>query len=83
MNDEYTLMMTKFPLLDGFTEAGAQMLMRAAERSVVLQWSASAFRVVLLRHELLSERVLMNALSVLVERERSLVATLLEAQGGR
>ena len=38
--------------------------------------------VLLLRHELLSERVLMNALSVLVERERSLVATLLEAQGG-
>ena len=152
MNNQYAPMMTKFPLLLGFTEAGARMLLdageikeygpgevlfnegdpatsallllsgrlevfverqgrdvvireekpgtivgelavlcsstrsaavRAAEKSAVLQWSASAFRVLLLRHELLSERVLANALSVLVERERSLVATLLQAQGGR
>jgi len=149
MNDQYALMMTKFALLDGFTVAGAHMLLesgevkdygpgevllregdaamfvllvlggklqvfverrgrdlvirevgpgtiigelavlcgssrsasvRAAEKSVVLQWGAQAFRVMLLRHQLLSERVLKHALDTMVERERALVAALIDAQ---
>jgi hypothetical protein len=53
---------------------------RAAEKSVVLQWGAQAFRVMILRHQLLSERVLKHALDTMVERERALVAALIDAQ---
>ena len=151
MNDSYALKMTQFPFLQGFTLAGAQMLMgpgeiksygpgevlcresdaatfallvlegklevfverdgrdlvvrevapgtiigeiavlcrstrsasvRAAQTSTVLQWSAEAFSVLLLRHPIFAERVLRDALSTLVEREKALIAALARARAG-
>jgi CRP-like cAMP-binding protein len=151
MNDSYALKMTQFPFLQGFTLAGAQMLMepgeiksygpgevlcregdaatfallvlegklevfverdgrdlvvrevapgtiigeiavlcrstrsasvRAAQTSTVLQWSAEAFSVLLLRHPIFAERVLRDALSTLVEREKALIAELARARVG-
>jgi len=151
MNDQYASILTKFPLLDGFTVAGAQMLLecgeikdyapgdlvfgegepgtsamlvltgklqvfvkrsgndlvlkdaepgtmlgelavlcniprsasvRAIEKSTVVQWSAENFHRLLLRSNLFSERVLGQSLRTLIQKERSLVDSLVEAREG-
>lgn len=46
---------------------------RASEASTVLQWGALAFRNLLLRHPLLSERIFKESLRTLVEKERALL----------
>jgi potassium efflux system protein len=50
---------------------------RASEQAVVLQWSAAAFRNLLLRYGLLSERIFRESLRALVDKERSLIDSLL------
>ena len=55
---------------------------RAVEKTTVLQWSAENFRRMLLRSNLLSERVLGQSLRTLLEKERSLVDSLMPAQEG-
>ena len=50
---------------------------RASEQAVVLQWSAAAFRNLLLRYGLLSERIFRESLRALVEKERSLIDLLM------
>ena len=50
---------------------------RASEQAVVLQWSAAAFRNLLLRYALLSERIFRESLRALVEKERSLIDSLM------
>ena len=49
---------------------------RAGEKAVVLQWSATAFRSLLLRDVFLSERIFREALRGLIEKERSLIDSL-------
>jgi len=46
---------------------------RASEAATVLQWSALAFRNLLLRYPLLSERIFKESLRTLVEKERALI----------
>ncbi len=46
---------------------------RAREAATVLQWSALAFRNLLLRYPLLSERIFKESLRTLVEKERALI----------
>ena len=46
---------------------------RAREAATVLQWNASAFRNLLLRYPLLSERIFKESLRTLVEKERALI----------
>jgi CRP/FNR family cyclic AMP-dependent transcriptional regulator len=46
---------------------------RASEAATVLQWNAAAFRNLLLRYPLLSERIFKEALRTLVEKERALI----------
>lgn len=53
---------------------------RARENAVVLQWSAAAFRNILLRYALLSERIFRESLRTLVEKERSLIDSLIRAR---
>jgi CRP-like cAMP-binding protein len=55
---------------------------RASEKSAVLQWSAAAFRSLLLRDVFLSERIFRESLRALIERERSLIDSLIRSQGG-
>ena len=50
---------------------------RAIDKTTVLQWSASAFRNLLLRHPLLSERIFKESLRTLVEKERSLIDSIM------
>jgi CRP-like cAMP-binding protein len=147
MNEQYAALMTSFSILQGFTSAGAQMLLeggnvksygpgeilfkegdpptfallllngklevfvqrqgrelvlRQAEpgailgelavlcgipRSaslrtigdvVVVAWNATEFRTLLLRHKLFSERVLGQSLRNLIEKEHSIVDSLME-----
>jgi len=54
---------------------------RAKEKSVVLEWSDDAFRVLLLRDPSLSQRIFREALRTLIEKERSLIDSLVKAQG--
>jgi CRP-like cAMP-binding protein len=55
---------------------------RAIDKATVLQWSASAFRNLLLRHPLLSERIFKESLRTLVEKERSLIdSVMLKSRG--
>ncbi len=54
---------------------------RARTHSAVLHWSADAFRRLLLRHALLSERILGQSLRVLIEKEGSLLDALGQSQG--
>jgi hypothetical protein len=56
---------------------------RASEKSAVLQWSAAAFRSLLLRDAFLSERIFRESLRTLIEKERSLIDSLIRSQGGR
>ena len=53
--------------------------LRASEKLVVLYWSADAFRRVLLRNTVLSERILRRSLRTLIEKEQALITALGEA----
>ena len=55
---------------------------RATEKAAALQWSASAFRSLLLRDVFLSERIFRESLRTLIEKERSLIDSLTHSQGG-
>jgi CRP-like cAMP-binding protein len=54
---------------------------RASEHSAALQWSAAAFRSLLLRDAFLSERLFRESLRTLIDKERSLMESLHRAQG--
>ena len=54
---------------------------RASENSAALQWNAAAFRSLLLRDAFLSERIFRESLRTLIEKERSLIDSLIRAQG--
>jgi potassium efflux system protein len=51
---------------------------RASEKSAILQWSALAFRRLLLCEPFLSERIFAQSLRTLIEKERSLIDSLVE-----
>lgn len=53
---------------------------QAKENSTVLQWSDEAFRRLLLRDPSLSQRIFREALRTLVEKERSLIDSFVDAQ---
>jgi len=53
---------------------------RAGEQSAVLRWSAEAFRRLLLSDAFLSERILGESLRTLIEKERSLIDSLIRSQ---
>jgi CRP-like cAMP-binding protein len=55
---------------------------RASENSAALQWSAGAFRNLLLRDAFLSERIFRESLRTLIEKERSLIDSLIRSQAG-
>jgi CRP-like cAMP-binding protein len=55
---------------------------RATEESAVLQWGAPAFRSLLLHNVFLSERIFREALRTLIEKERSLIESLVRSQSG-
>lgn len=55
---------------------------RASEKSAVLEWSATAFRHMLLGDVSLSERIFKESLRTLIDKERSLIDTLTRSQGG-
>jgi CRP-like cAMP-binding protein len=55
---------------------------RAIEKSAILQWSATAFRRLLLGDAFLSERIFRESLRTLIEKERSLIESLIRSQGG-
>jgi len=149
MNEQYALLITGFPLFQGFTVDGARMLLdsgevkefaagemvikegdeptfvllvltgklqvfvqrqrrdliltdaapgtilgelavlcgiprsasvRASEKSVVLQWSAQAFRSLLLRDGFFSQRIFRESLRTLIEKERSLIDSLIRSE---
>jgi len=151
MNEQYAVMITEFPLFQGFTLDGARMLLdcgevkefspgevlikegdsptfvllvltgklqvfverqgrdlvltdaapgmilgelavlcgiprsasvRASEKSAALQWSAQAFRSLLHRDVFLSERIFRESLRTLIEKERSLIDSLIRSHGG-
>lgn len=65
-------------VLCGITRSAS---VRASEKSTVLQWSADAFRSLLLRDPSLSQRIFRESLRTLIEKERSLIETLVKAQG--
>jgi CRP-like cAMP-binding protein len=54
---------------------------RAKETSAVLEWTDEAFRTLLLRDHSLSQRIFGQALRTLVDKERSLIDSLLKGQG--
>jgi len=53
---------------------------RVLENSTVLQWEASAFRSLMLRDVFLSERIFRESLRTLIDKEKSLIATLTESK---
>jgi CRP-like cAMP-binding protein len=55
---------------------------RPIEKSAVLQWSAAAFRSLLLRDGFFSQRIFRESLRTLIEKERSLIDSLIRSQGG-
>lgn len=55
---------------------------RASEKSAALQWSATAFRHLLLGNVSLSQRIFKESLRTLIDKERSLIDTLTRSQGG-
>jgi CRP-like cAMP-binding protein len=152
MNEQYAVMITGFPLFQGFTVDGAKMLLehgevkeyspgevvlnegdaptfvllvltgkmqvfverqgralvitdagpgtivgelavlcgiprsasvRASEQSAALQWSATAFRSLLLSNAFLSERIFRESLRAIIEKERSLIDSLIGSQRDR
>jgi CRP-like cAMP-binding protein len=54
---------------------------RAKENSIVLEWSDEAFRTLLLRDHTLSQQIFGQALLTLVEKEKSLIDSLVKSQG--
>lgn len=54
---------------------------RAQEDSAVLEWPDEAFRTLLLRDPSLSQRIFGRALRTLVEKEQSLIDSLVKSQG--
>lgn len=56
---------------------------RASEKAAALQWSAAAFRSLLLGNAFLSERIFRESLRTVIEKERSLIDTLIESQRNR
>jgi len=57
--------------------------LRAKTDSVVVQWKAQEFGRLLVRHTLFSERVLGQSLRNLIEKERSIVDSLVEEQSAK
>ena len=53
---------------------------RAKENSVVVEWSDEAFRTLLLRDQTLSQQIFGQALLTLVEKEKSLIDSLIKSQ---
>jgi CRP-like cAMP-binding protein len=53
---------------------------KAREKSAVLEWGEDAFRTLLLRDPTLSQRIFREALRTLVEKERSLIDSIIDAQ---
>lgn len=53
---------------------------RAKGDAAVLKWSEDAFRTLLLRDPSLSQRIFREALRTLVEKERSLIDSVIDAQ---
>jgi len=53
---------------------------RAKDDAAVLEWSEDAFRTLLLRDPSLSQRIFREALRTLVEKERSLIDSVIDAQ---
>jgi CRP-like cAMP-binding protein len=54
---------------------------RARENSTVLEWSDETLRTLLLRDRSLAQRIFRQALRTLVDKERSLIDSLVKAQG--
>ena len=54
---------------------------RAKDTSTTLKWSDEEFRSLLLRDHSLSQRIFSGALRTLVDKERSLIDSLIAAQG--
>jgi CRP-like cAMP-binding protein len=54
---------------------------RAKENAAVLEWSDEVFRTLLLRDHSLSQRIFGQALRTLIAKERSLIDSLVKAQG--
>ena len=54
---------------------------RAREGSAALQWTAAAFRSLLHRDVFFSERIFRESLRTLIEKERSLIDSLIRLQG--
>ena len=54
---------------------------RAKENSSVLEWPDEAFRTLLLRDPSLSQRIFGQALRTLIDKERSLIDSLVKSQG--
>ena len=54
---------------------------RATEKSAVLQWNAAGFRNLLLRNTFLSERIFRESLRTLIEKEHSLIESLVCSEG--
>jgi len=52
---------------------------RAGDNAAVLQWSATTFRNLLLRDAFLSERIFRESLRTLIEKERALIDSLVQA----
>jgi CRP-like cAMP-binding protein len=52
---------------------------RVSEPSVILEWSDEAFRTMLLRDPSLSQRIFREALRMLIEKERSLIDSLVKS----
>ncbi|HKP46633.1 MAG TPA: cyclic nucleotide-binding domain-containing protein [Pyrinomonadaceae bacterium] len=53
---------------------------RAKERATTLKWSDQAFRSLLIHDHSLSQRIFSGALRTLIEKERSLIDSLIAAQ---
>ena len=54
---------------------------RAKETSAVLKWSDEGFRTLLLRDPSLSQRIFREALRTLIDKERSLIDSLIKPRG--
>jgi CRP-like cAMP-binding protein len=53
---------------------------RATEESTILRWTAAAFRSLLLKNVFLSERIFRESLRTLIEKEHSLIQSLVRSQ---
>ena len=54
---------------------------RAKKKSTVLKWSDETLRTLLLRDRSLAQRIFRQALRTLIDKERSLIDSLVKAQG--